>query len=119
KKRDGSGFSRFGSGGGEEESWNATHDPGEGAFAARESAGEPVEAVCRGTEKNPTNLRGGEYPHSTVKRIGVIKGPSWHGGIIAHNYTITASFPAALLFLTVAHFVEDFFSGAAGRASRS
>jgi hypothetical protein len=93
KKRHGSGFSRFGSGGGEEESWNAAHDPGEGAFAARESAGEPVEAVCGWTEKNPTNLRGGEYPHNTVKRIGVIKGPSWHGGIIAdkpHHHGIVS-----------------------------
>ena len=57
--------------------------PAKVRLPARESADEPVEVVCRGTEKNRTHLRSCERPHNTVKRVGVFKGPTWHGGIIA------------------------------------
>jgi hypothetical protein len=69
-------------------------------FRARSGLGsrpfEPVEVVCRGTEKNRTHVRGGERPHNTVKRVGVFKGPTWHGGIVADIWRATNPKEASL-----------------------
>ena len=94
-QRDGAGFPRLGTRGGEDDRRNTGCDPQEAVPAGCGLGDDLVETVCRRAQNRYPHLRGRKGAHSAMKHVGIVKRPVRHRAAPG-NHRATPVFATAI-----------------------